>query len=171
MLDIDGQQLAQSNAILIYAGKLANLYPWDPLLALKVEEFLGNIDDVNALFRPAYAEPTDALKAAKRGEIAESEKVKGWFTRIDAALAKNGTGFVVGNKLTIADIRAFVLWTRKVDGVADNYFEQFPHIAAHKKLIGAHHKIKEYYVQKVHAAAPIAILSSFSSTSCSRPSS
>ena len=47
MLDIDGVQLAQSNAILIYAGKLAGLYPWDPLAALKVEEFIGNKDDIS----------------------------------------------------------------------------------------------------------------------------
>ena len=70
MLDIDGQQLTQSNAILIYAGKLAGLYPWDPLDALKVEEFLGNVDDVNAVFRPAYAEKDPASAAKVRGEIA-----------------------------------------------------------------------------------------------------
>ena len=70
VLDIDGQQLTQSNAILIYTGKITGMYPWDPLVALKVEEFLGNVDDINAVFRPAYAEKDPASAAKVRGEIA-----------------------------------------------------------------------------------------------------
>lgn len=36
VLEVDGEQIAQSIAITTYAGKLANLYPWDPLQAAKV---------------------------------------------------------------------------------------------------------------------------------------
>ncbi len=50
VLLVDDTQIAQSNAILVYAGKIAHLYPWDALEALKVEEFLANIDDISSLF-------------------------------------------------------------------------------------------------------------------------
>ena len=36
MLEVNGEQITQSIAILFYAGKLANLYPWDPVQAAKV---------------------------------------------------------------------------------------------------------------------------------------
>ena len=35
VLQINDYQLAQSNAILIYAAKQTGLYPWDPLTALQ----------------------------------------------------------------------------------------------------------------------------------------
>ena len=46
VIEVDGVQIAQSNAILIYVGKLAGLYPWDPVLGLQVEEFLSVVDDI-----------------------------------------------------------------------------------------------------------------------------
>lgn len=48
VLDVDGKQIAQSNAILIYAGKIGNMYPWDTVGALKVDEFLSTIDEVGS---------------------------------------------------------------------------------------------------------------------------
>eukprot|EP00298_Acanthocystis_sp_HF-20_P006466 c16320_g1_i2.p1 GENE.c16320_g1_i2~~c16320_g1_i2.p1 ORF type:complete len:100 (+),score=36.36 c16320_g1_i2:40-339(+) len=37
-MDLDGQQFAQSTALLRFAAKLAGLYPQDPLDALKIDE-------------------------------------------------------------------------------------------------------------------------------------
>ena len=97
-------QLAQSNAILIYAGKLAGLYPWDPLAALKVEEFIGNKDDISlipiilitviilsifccyvgALLRPTYYEKDVAKRDALRLEIANGP----WKVTLFASVLK-----------------------------------------------------------------------------------
>lgn len=40
VLIVDGEMLAQSHAILRYAGELAGLYPADPWLAAKVDEVI-----------------------------------------------------------------------------------------------------------------------------------
>jgi glutathione S-transferase len=45
-MEVDGEPIAQSQAILRYAGKLSGLYPGDPMAALKVDEILGAIEDV-----------------------------------------------------------------------------------------------------------------------------
>ena len=45
MLELNGVQFAQSLALLTYAGKLAQLYPMDPLVAAEV----GRVP-VHALF-------------------------------------------------------------------------------------------------------------------------
>jgi len=146
VLDVNGTQIAQSNAILIYAGKLARLYPWDPLAALKVEEALGNFDDIGAAWRPVYREQ-DPEKKAKLGLEIFNGAWKAWFGRIDATIGKNGSGYLVGDKLTIADLRAFILWSRlpSYDGILADYLEQFPHIVAHQKLVASDPKIAEYY--------------------------
>ncbi len=148
VLQVDDKQIAQSNAILIYAGKLAQLYPQDPLAALQVEEFLSNIDDVSALFRPSYAEPDLVKRAALRGEVAAGPAMTGWFARIESAIASNPSGFIVGNTLTIADLRAYAIWTRHVDGVPADYFDHWPHIVAHKSKIAALPKIAAYYAAR-----------------------
>jgi glutathione S-transferase len=75
----------------------------------------------------------------------------GWYARLDTALGSNPSGFVVGNSLTVADLRAYAVWTRHVDGVPADYFDHWPHIVAHKKKIAALPEIAAYYAAKVPA--------------------
>jgi len=152
VLDVDGVQIAQSNAILIYAGKLAGLYPWEPLAALKVEEFLSTVDDIGALFRPSYGEQDLVKRAALRGELAQGP-LKTWVQRIDAQIAKNPAGYVTGQTLTIADVRLFALCTRRVDGIPADYFHQFSHVYALVQKIAHHPLIEDYYAR--HASPKI----------------
>ena len=65
----------------------------------------------------------------------------------------------MGDKLTIADLLAFTMWNRKLDGVPHDYFDQFPHIKAHKKLIASHPKIAAHYAPKVRATMLCAVSS------------
>lgn len=46
VLDIDGERFAQSCAILRYVGKLAGLYPEDPVAALRVDMALDSIEEL-----------------------------------------------------------------------------------------------------------------------------
>jgi glutathione S-transferase len=59
------QCVAQSNAILRFAGRLTGLYPMDdPLQALKVDEALGVGEDINCLLEPSLHEQDTERKIA-----------------------------------------------------------------------------------------------------------
>ena len=61
-------------------------------------------------------------------------------------MAKNGTGYIVGKSLTVADLLGLNMWNYLafLSGSAET-INAFPSLAAHKKLISAHPKIAEYY--------------------------
>ncbi|MEZ5542128.1 MAG: glutathione S-transferase [Pseudomonadota bacterium] len=105
----DGTQcVAQSNAILRFAGRLAGLYPLDdPLAALKVDEALGVGEDINCLLGPSLHEQDAEKKMALRKVLAE-ETLPYWMGCLERLLLANGgTGFIAGATLTIADLKLY----------------------------------------------------------------
>lgn len=101
---------------------------------------------LGGLLRPTYGEQDRSKRGAAWAEIAAGPW-KVWFNRIDEAIAKNGSGYVVGDSLTIADLRAYAFWIRKFDGVSSTYFDQYPHISAHIKKISNHPLVAAYYAK------------------------
>jgi prostaglandin-H2 D-isomerase / glutathione transferase len=65
VLDMNGTVIAQSNAILRYIGKQTNLYPNDPIEALKVDELLEALEDVNKLIGKIWREQGKKKKKRK----------------------------------------------------------------------------------------------------------
>jgi glutathione S-transferase len=62
-----GEQLAQADAILRYAGKLSGLYPKDDdLAAMRVDMWLGAEEDVMGEIRPTVYEKNEEKKMAMR---------------------------------------------------------------------------------------------------------
>ncbi|EDM64598.1 hypothetical protein PE36_09853, partial [Moritella sp. PE36] len=49
VLDIDGAQITQSNAISRYVGKMGGLYPADDLQALYCDEVLDALEDISPI--------------------------------------------------------------------------------------------------------------------------
>ena len=71
VLEVDGQTLAQSNAINRYVGKLADLYPTDPWQAALCDEVMEAVEDIGTkiagtLFLPRRAEESAASSARRR---------------------------------------------------------------------------------------------------------
>ncbi len=49
VLEVDGQTVAQSNAINRYVGKLVNLYPSDPWQAAQCDEAMEAVEDITSM--------------------------------------------------------------------------------------------------------------------------
>jgi len=124
--------LSQSTSILRYVGKLANLYPEDPLEAHLVDEVMETAEDLMNLFSPTFAIQDLAEKIAMRKSIVEN-KAKPLLSCLDARLAGLRTGdFVVGNQVTIADLRLSsmeaMIASGFLDGVDTNLLADFKNI-------------------------------------------
>ncbi|MFT4251677.1 MAG: glutathione S-transferase family protein [Caulobacter sp.] len=106
----DGRPLAQSNAILLHLAEGSALTPADPYLKARMYEWLFWEQYSHepyvavARFQVAYmGKPVESLdaKIVERGHAA--------LARLETALS--GGGFLVGDRLTLADI-ALVAYTR-----------------------------------------------------------
>jgi glutathione S-transferase len=71
VLEVDGQTLAQSNAINRYVGKLADLYPSDAWQAALCDEVMEAVEDINTQARgnlfPSRRRKENAAQGAGRG--------------------------------------------------------------------------------------------------------
>ncbi len=133
---------AQSNAILRLAGRLSGLYPVDdPLQALKVDEALDFGEDINQLLGPSLHEPDGEKKMAMRKVLAEKKlpECAGYFERL--LVANGSNGFVVGDRLTVADLKLhwIIHWLTSgmLDGIPTDLFDNYPAIAAWRKNVAA----------------------------------
>jgi len=138
----DTQCVAQSNAILRFAGRLAGLYPMDdPLQALKVDEALGVGEDINCLLAPSLHEQDTERKMAMRKLLAD-ETLPFWMDCFERLLVANGsTGFIAGHNLTIADLKLYWIidWLTMgiLDGIPKNLPDSFRNVVNWRKNITA----------------------------------
>ena len=131
---------AQSNAILRFAGRLSGLYPVnDPVQALKVDEALDAGEDINQLLAPSIHEHDVQKKMAMRKELAETTLPE-WAAYFERLLVKNGsTGFIVGQDLTVADLKLYWIidWLTSgmLDGIPTSLFDHSANTVAWRKNI------------------------------------
>jgi glutathione S-transferase len=139
-----GFKLAQSAAILQHIARGHGLYGANARESALVDQALGAIDDVRIEIRKLMgAEP------AKRAEVRKTlttESLPRWFGMLEKLLGSNGggKGFVVGDKITIADLALYYL----VEMARDNDFgaalADCPKLGAFADRIAARPKIAAY---------------------------
>lgn len=148
VLEIDGAAVTQSNALLCYAGRLAGLYPADPLQALYCDEVLGAMEDLDQQVGRSFGLKGEALKSAREA-LAE-----GWlplFLRgLDGLLARGGGTWFADGRLTVADIKAFcgigMLGSGFLDHIpADIVARHAPALADHRERTAKEAPVAAWY--------------------------
>jgi len=155
LLEIDGDLVTQAHAILRWAGKLTGLYPTDFFDAMKCDEALDAMIDINSKIAPtmSYNMPDEEQRKKKRAELNDTV-LPDAFGKLDKLLGKNnGGGFIFGGKMTIADLRLsqFARWLKSgiLDGVSPDILEQFANIMTVVKSVDADPKVVEW--REAHA--------------------
>jgi glutathione S-transferase len=144
MLEVDGEKIVQTGAILRYAAALGGgaLYPTDPVVALRVDSALDSLNDtLSHALLPSMFERDMEKKLAMRAELAEGV-MKRVLTYVDGLIAQGGGPFVGGQQLTIADLvlALQLLQVQKggLDGVAPSYLDAWPRLQAQVAAYLAH---------------------------------
>jgi len=151
VLEIDGAQITQSNAISRYVGKMGGLYPADDLQALYCDEVLDALEDISHYIVQTFGLQGEAL------QLAREKLVDGWLSiylrGLDELLTRGGGKYFADNQLTVADLKVFVqtrsLCAGHLDYVpADIVQRVAPNLVEHQKRISADPRVVAYYATR-----------------------
>lgn len=151
VLSVDGVDISQTNSLLRYIGRMADLYPTDNLQALYCDEVTSVLEDVFHKIGQTFGLEGEELA------VARAELVDGWLTvfitGLDKLLARGGGTFFADNRLTIADLKAFVqirsLRSGLLDHVPTDLVDRLaPALAEHQDRIGAEPQVVAYYATR-----------------------
>ncbi|XP_012945669.1 glutathione S-transferase 1 [Aplysia californica] len=136
-LDGAGQRFAQSTAILTYLAKEYGYYGTSNIERLEIDQVLELIQDLWRDYVDAFYE-VDQLLRDKKMEIVNNVKKPHVFSCLERLLGDNGTGWLVSNSLTCADVAVFSV-IEDQDTVS-----AYPHLARLKEKIQNIPNIQKY---------------------------
>ncbi len=147
-LHINDLQVTQSDAITRYAGKLAGLYPESPLQALLCDEVMGALEDVVNKIGATFGLTGDDLRSARAPLV--TEVFPRYLRWLEAQLERQGGEYFADSRLTVADLKAFVVlrWiaSGKLDHVpADLIDTVAPKLKSYVERIAALPAIARHY--------------------------
>jgi len=147
----------QSDAILRYVGRLSeSLYPSDR--ALEIDSLMETISEmerpleisIQGLKSNLIAEEdwTDEAKLAMRHRILTTVIPK-YFGHMESLLEQSKSGWLIGDHLSLADIK-WHYWVTNLqagilDGIPPTLADNYPHILAHIEKVKNSPGIKEWY--------------------------
>ena len=150
-LHVNGVQITQSDAITRYVGKLAGLYPEDAFQALLCDEVLGALEDINIKIGASFGLKGDDLKNA-RDALATGALPK-YLQWLQYQLESHGGEFLADNRLTIADLKAFVIlrWlsSGKLDDIPSELIDTAaPKLKDYMNRLAKLRAIAQYYANR-----------------------
>jgi prostaglandin-H2 D-isomerase / glutathione transferase len=149
VLEVDGELVAQSNGINRFVGKLAKLYPEDPLQAAFCDEAMDAIEDIAAEIEATIDLPQGEEKKRVRQELAEGP-ISFYLRALEARLARRGGRWFADDRVTVADLKVF-LWVRHLkSGILDHVPVDLPDRVApalveHWNRVKAEPRVAAYY--------------------------
>jgi glutathione S-transferase len=148
VLQVDGVQVTQCDAITRYAGKLAGLYPADPFQALLCDEVMYVVEEAGVKMGPSYRMTGEAQKAARLELVNGSIPV--YLRWLQSQLLAHGGEFFADGRLTIADLKVFVdvrgLNSGRLDHIPTDLVEKVaPLLNTHMQRIAQTPAVAQYY--------------------------
>ena len=150
VFEVDGQTLAQSNAINRYVGKLTELYPTDAWQAALCDEVMEAVEDISTKLAATMFLP-DEEKKVQRKALVEGP-LPFYLTRLQQRLEVHGGRYCAADRLPIADLKVFV-WIRHLkSGVLDHIPADLPDrvtpkLVAHYERVKNDPRIQAYYAK------------------------
>jgi glutathione S-transferase len=141
VLEVDGETLAQSNAILRYIGRLTNLYPADPWQAALCDEALEVVEEMVMKILASRYLPEDQKRAARKALVEGPIPV--FLNRLEQRLESRGGRYFAGDRLSIADLKVSEFTRSLRSGALDYIPTDLPdHVAP--KLVLHHQRVARY---------------------------
>jgi glutathione S-transferase len=154
VLEADGQILSQTQAMAVYAAKLAGIHPTDDAwLSAKVDECISGCTDVTGTVGTTFRIQDAGEKIAARKALIDKEsgRLHMHLNGLEMICAANNhkDGYSVGSSLTVADLAIWRLvgWidSGTLDGIPENHVaDTFPALNKLVAMVDAHPKVIEW---------------------------
>ncbi len=150
VLEVDGQALAQSNAINRYVGKLTDLYPSDAWQAALCDEVMEAVEDISTKLAATFFLPEEEKKTQRKALVEGSIPL--YLTRLQQRLEAHGGRYFAADGLTVGDLKVFV-WTRHLksgalDHVPTDLVDRVaPKLVEHYERVKNEPGVKAYYAR------------------------
>jgi len=148
VLEVDGEAVSQSDAMSRYVGRLAGLYPTDPMQALYCDEVMGALEDLTHFTVQTFGLEGDALKEARKQLV--DGKMTVFLKGVQGLLHRGGGEYFADNQLTVADLRSFVQVRSLSAGLLDHVPADIvqtvaPDLLEHHQRVAADSRVIAYY--------------------------
>jgi len=146
ILELPGKPpLAQTNAILVYIGRLYGLHPKDDFAAASHEALMNYAEDLRHNVGPTMHIADEAQKRAAREELANNY-LPTWGTNVERQLGNHP--FVGGDKLHVVDLKLYMIVRWFASGVVDHVpktvFDHCPKLMRLHREVGEHSGVKAW---------------------------
>jgi glutathione S-transferase len=150
VLEVDGHQITQCNSITRFVGKLAGLYPEDDVQALHCDEVMDVVEDATCKLATTFSLQGEAQQQARESLVTGS--IANYLQWAEACLETQGGEYFADNRLTIADLKAFLLidWLNsgKLDHIPTDLVSRVaPKLNEYSKRIANTPAILAYYAK------------------------
>lgn len=151
VLEVDGKTITQCNTINRYLGKLAGLYPKDDWQAALADEVMDAVEDITTKIGNTLRFEAEAKRDAR--EALAAGPIPRFLRQLEARLKAGGGEWFVEKRLTVADLKCFLLvrWIKSgaLDHIpADIVDKSAPLLAQHTERIASQPKIAAYYAAR-----------------------
>jgi hypothetical protein len=143
--------LAESNALLRYAGALAGLEPKDLVTRAKVDEMVEILNGWKEYFLPTFRiEDLDEKMAARKEMFVEGGNMDLALKKLSTIYSESTTGWLANTEdMTIADIKAFVdtflIFSGEFDGITPDMVSAYPMLIQFHDWMANDERVKAYY--------------------------
>ena len=151
VLEVDGKVITQCNTINRYVGKLAGLYPKDDWQAVLCDEVMDATEDVSSRIGNTIAMGPDEKKKAR--EALAADALPRHLEQLQLRLQAGGGEYFVEKRLTVADLKVYMLvrWLRSgaLDNIPKDLVDRVaPQLVKHAERVAAHPKVAAYYASR-----------------------
>ena len=143
--------LAESSAILRYAGKSAGLVPNDQYQAAKADEFIDGMGPLARVLDSTFAVSDLEEKIGLRQSLfTEGGDGAANLQLLDDKVAESKTGWAAGtDEMSIADLKLFTelfaLFSGNYDGIEASVISRYPNLLAYHSKVANEPRIREHY--------------------------
>ncbi|XP_046557173.1 glutathione S-transferase A4-like [Haliotis rubra] len=139
LLEIDGLELVQTGAIVRYVARKGGLYGHSNAEQSKIDMFYeGTRDFFDSFHLMVFQDPKEVLAKAK------AKGLPRYLPVFDQALKKNGTGFLVGDSMSLADVSLIELLLIVTEYFGEETLSDYPSLKAFKSMMVSQERIAAF---------------------------
>jgi glutathione S-transferase len=147
---LDGT-IAESSAILRFAGRLAGLVPEDSYQCAKADEFIDGMEPLSKALDSTFGISSVDERIRLRKEVfGPSGKGTQNLILLEGKVAESETGWAAGtDEMSIADLKLFTglfgLFSGNYDGIDASVISEYPGLIGYHEKVATEPRIKAHY--------------------------